>query len=653
MAQQAPSTIDWSQLPDQDQEPTPTGIDLSQLPDAAPEPPGALRRFLSAATESIRGLGTLATTAVSDPVGAAGMVGEAIIGPTRDHLAAATAARQRGDAGAWVSHMLRAVPIVGPLGEAIGEPLQEGDVATASGRVVDTAAGYLLPKGLSRVKAQKPTGPVPLLRSERTGSGVWQFVEHLGERTIPGATIFRRFRERQQTALQQEGERLASNLSHAVRGHTEVGTRVQHAIAQSLQDRKLAAGQLYDLIDNYVRTHTARVPVTREVPSKIVGPEGQPLTVPQRTLEKVDVGGVHVPTGVLKRVAIPMLRRIQRESQLLPPQELARTRALLERIVSAPKQVSFSAFQDARSDLLAIVRSHGDPLPGKAAGAAKLLADTADDAMMTAAQASGIPDLPILVREANALWREAKTIYNARFIERVVKDSPEAIPELIHKADIDDLKLLQQAIPAPVFASARARIMRDLLQAATEPPTPSAPLTLTGLSDAVGLTAPSPQLSGRKLNQALQRLGVEKATVLFGARGVEGLEEVAALAARVKPQDVNRVAGGLVAAGVNASILSPLLRPFGVELVSLGTTATVAGGIHVLSRVITRPEGLTAMRQFLRGLSGTNPRLAMTAGMRLAAIVAQDQQEANDLATATGTAAQTSAAGSQSAGPPR
>lgn len=586
-------------------------------------------RFLSQAAragivEPVSGIASVARGMWNDPKGTIVALGKGLTEPTIRELQAATAAREAGDATAWVNHMLAAVPVIGPLSAELAKPFDEGDIAGGLGRMAGTAATFAVPKALGAVKESKLSeGAIPLLRSERTGSGFSQFLEHTAERTVAGRAVFRRFRERQQAALQQAGDNLATELSGTrMLGDTDTALQVRGAINRSLEERKAVAGQLYDQIDAITASETKRVPVTKEVPSKLVGPYGEPLTTTERSLKKVEVGGVQPETRVLKQVAIPMLRRIQQEGALLPPQELQRTTALLQRIVKSPKRVPFRAFQDARSDLLSIVRSHGDPLPGKAGGAAKMLAEQADQAMMSAARASGIDGLPEMIRQANDLWRESKTVFNAPFIEKILKDSPETIPALIRAADIDELRLLKKAVPADAFKVAQARVVRDMFELATEPAQRIGPTE--GLLEAVSPlpTAPAqtfPQLSGKAIRRELIRMGPDKAEELFTKAGVEGLDEIADLAERVKPQDANRVAGGLVAAGVNARIISGLVWPGRWLTGGPVQSAALYGTINVLSRLLTKPEGITSARRFMRGIATGNRPLAIAAGLRLTA----------------------------------
>lgn len=586
--------------------PTETTPSITPAVSHGPEQTSPFSRFVgetvqSAIVEPISGLATLAKGAVTDPLGTAKAVGRGLIEPTVRHLEKATVARQAGKPLEWTSEMLRAIPIIGPLGEQIGEQFQSGDVAGALGRTVGTAATYLIPKAFGKISPSKAVGPVPLLRSQRTGSGLSQFVEHIGERTIPGKGLFRQFREVQQQALQAEGERLASTLAQ-VRGSTDTGRVIKQAINQSLTTRKASATALYGQIDNLVQG-----------------------------------AGIQPETQLLKQAAMPLLARIRAEANLLPPQELARTTAILDRIMSSPDRLPFSVFQDARSDLLRIVRSVGDPVPGKAGGVAKLLSKEADAAMMNAAVQSGVPGLPQMIRDANLAWADIKTVYNAPFIKKVLNESPEAIPHLMKLADVDELALLKKATPPAVYQAGSARILRDLItDATTQPPTFTPPTWMGrfGLTPQGVPTAHGPNLQGHKLSEAIQKMGPDKADALFGPNAVSGIEDLAVLADRVRPQQVDRVAGGLVAAGINASILAPLLGPIlrptgilspGALVVSGVYAATATIAINRLSYVLTRPQGLTTYRAFLRATGQGNLPLATLLGTRLAAQLGESE----------------------------
>lgn len=625
--------------------PAPSGQPTSApavQPAKPPEPSSALSRFGSEALKSgviepVTGLLTLGKGLYNDPRGTVAGVARGIIEPTKQHAAAGVEALRGGQFNEAANQFTAAVPLVGPALEQISEEAKSGDVAGAAGRAAGTVFSYAAPSALSKLKATKAIGPVPLLRSERTGSALSQFVENIGERTIPGKGLFREFRARQQQALQAEGERLAQALGSA-RSSEETGRLVKASMDATLASRKAEAGQLYSQIDDLVRTETKREPVVSEVPSKIVGPSGEPLTVPKTTYRKVEVGGVQPETKVLKEAAIPLYRRIKEESKLLPPQELARTTMLLQRIIRSPRRVPFTAFQDARSDLLRIVRSIGDPVPGKAGGVAKLLAENADDAMMSAAEASGIPQLPELVRSANAMWKEqVKGVFNAPFMKKVAEASSEAVPAMMKMADLDELRTLRQAVSPQTYRAGAARVLRDIITDATAQPPAMTPPTWAqrfGLTPEGTPLTHGPRLQGKAITDALQRLGPERSVELFGHGIVSGLEDLATLADRVRPQQADRVAGGLVAAGINASILAPLigpiLRPTGILLspeamaASAAYAATATTSINLLSRLLTRPEGLTHYRAFLRAIGDGNKPLAIMLGNRLAQQIGND-----------------------------
>src|SRR4030095_15681777 len=95
-----------------------------------------------------------------------------MLDPTLDELAKATEARRAGQYDAWVSHLLRSIPVVGQAGVQAGELAERGDWAGAIGRTGGFAGQLLAPKVFGKV-AKTKTGPAltPPTRARRTGCG--------------------------------------------------------------------------------------------------------------------------------------------------------------------------------------------------------------------------------------------------------------------------------------------------------------------------------------------------------------------------------------------------------------------------------------------------------------------------------------------------
>jgi hypothetical protein len=420
----------------------------------------------------------------------------------------------------------------------------------------------------------------------------------------------------------------------------EAGRATKVAILAARDALKLEAGALYQKIDDLTRQSTVRRPVTVQEASRLVGPQGEPLSVPRRVQVKTAVGGVGVPTAVLKREAIKILRRIKEESKLFPPTELARVRRLLQRIVKAPRTVGFGAFHDARSDLLALVRSSAkDPIPGRAGGVAKLLARETDQLMTQAAERSGIPGLVGLVDEANVMWEKMKKQFNGDMVKKLLKESPEDVHSLLASGDLDGIFTLKSLLPPKQFQVLKARLVRDMLDEATTgelqsrftvsqtagftkegvfPPTPAVP----------GMLAEVPVvLNGARFTKLLENLGDAHLDLIFGPAEKLKLLEVGQLATRIGAKASDMVPG-LMAGGINVGLLTALTG-FGLVggKVALGTVA----GFNVLARLMTRPEGLTGLRRFVRALGQGRASEAMTVGLQLTKLIEQEEYTVSDV----------------------
>lgn len=517
-----------------------------------------------------------------------------------------------------------AVPLVGPTAAGVVRQAKTGDVAGALGSATGIAASFALPEaaGLSKARVASEAA-VPLTIAERTGSKLAAYGENIVERTVPAAGTFERFRALQQKALAEMADRVALDVGGRQLEAGEVGNAIQKGldIGGDLAKRNASIG--YRAIDEAVQSTVKRVPKIEQVPSTILGPNGEALTVPKRTMVATTVGGVQPSTAVLRQAAIPILRRLKTEAQLIPPEQLASVRQILERVVNAPKTLPFEAFQDARSDLLDITRRHTELLPGKSTGVVRLLAEKADEAMMTAAEQSGIPKLPELIRETNQRWRDMKTTYNDRYITKIAQASPEKVPALIRTIDMDDLALLKRAVPKVVFDQARAHVMRDIIAESISGSTGGRPnlLQLSGVNPAEGrpVFAPEHTMSGARMKSALYKMGSEKTQALFGADAQQALIDIADLADRIGTRGPKGPTRGLIPAGINAGLFASLYHPFDPRWI--GTGAATAATLNIAAKILTNPEGLLKYRDFLQAVSKGNRPVALALGTQLSAML--------------------------------
>jgi len=614
----------------------------------------ASRTFDTAVLQPVEGMFGMGVGLVTQPLTTISAATHALLDPTAEHLARATEIRTKGggsfwdspaDFADWGQEMVRAIPIVGPVAGAIADPAARATnpggqaedtdeaIAQALGQVAAPAvAGRLL----GRVKAQKgaQTGMqsrVPLTRAERTSGAFPRFITDLTERTVAGAGRFAKFRAEQQLALQREADLLATAIDLGERSGGDTGVLVQRAIERGKNALRARGEQLYGQIEQQVQHQVVPTPktTTTMVQSPIVDASGNPIMRPQTTTTMVNrnVGGAQPMTDKLRQFAQKELARIDAESELIPPQELARSRGILQQIIDSPDRVPFKAMQDARSDMLKIARSFGDPVPGKAGALAKQLAGRMDAAMEDAARGLGGQPLVDQLREANATWEQLKTVYNDRFVANIAKKSPEVIAKYVQRADVDQITMLRDHLPTKTYDALRGRIMRDIIGGAMSP-APSA--TSTGIAQqlqqttlAHGVTpiASTPVMNGAAIRKQLAALGPAKVDVLFGKNATTQLEEIAALADRVAPK-ASRQLPSLMAGGVNAMIFAPLLyalkaEPSKFTAAAVGAAGAQAAGWNAMAQVLTRPQGLTSFRAMLRGMSTNNGRAALLAGLQL------------------------------------
>ncbi len=616
-----------------------------------------------------RGVTSLFNTAIGDPLrgawdfatlvgreGAPAAAGRLVTGLTDASITrgkAAITAAKAGQAGEMLYQGATAFPLVGPMVGGVVDQARSGDVAGAVGSAAGIAAPWAGAKALRVVRPSgRPPHPVgPLTAGEASGRPVLRAAEAVSERLVPSLDRWQRLRRTQQEAITTAGDDAVARIlnpsksafvANTPSSATDIGTRV-HTERKALQAQtEVIATQMYDQIDQYTRTHTVRVPkvtsTTTQVPSALVSPSTYlgtnpalpptPVTTTTRTLVKTQVGGVMVNTDALKRVAIPLLRRIKDEAQIVNPQNLAPTADMLATMVKMPKYVPFRAMQDARSSLGNVVRRNTDLMPGKATGLAKKLEQEVDAAMMDAARTSHVPGLEEMVRDANAVWKHAKQTHNDAFVQAVANASPEVVPELIRGADVADILTLRSTLPRRTFDEVRAHLLREVLNKSTTPAPPSS--YTAGVTNVLQGSpgGPSTVFSAQKLRTQLVALGPAKTNLLFGPRAMQTLDEIGGYADRItKRAGSGQGIPSLMLFGVNAMMLAPIFHPLGISFGSTTSAIGTIGSTYVLGRILTNPGGLVATRNALAGLSTGNRPLWLASAAQLTAMLKDQQQQ--------------------------
>jgi hypothetical protein len=554
------------------------------------------RRSLTPVVKIGKGLWDLSGQFVYDPERFLGTIGD-ITGelarrPGRELQSGIEAARS-GNPLIAVSQAAAAVPFVGGIGADIyREAKRTGDLATAAGE-----AGLLVtPTVVGRTLARMPKKPinlpskVPLSLSERTGSPFARWMESLIERTLPGAGPFGKFRRAQEEAVQLQADQLVRNIAQSAGLPEEIGLQVLRAMDTAKRAMQTQGRTVYGWIDEMA-------------------------------------ADVQASMSPLKKVGREELVRLKAVAPVAGP-GTTRVRKLLERIVAGPDRVSFKTMQDYRTEFrdLAETLQGGEQISGRGARIATVLRGRADDAMMAAAVRSRVPGLQKALREADTLWRTAKTTFNDTVIKKLMESAPEKIPAYVQASSLSDIRTLAATISPESMNNLRASLVRDLINRSTRGE--RAPLPgWQGLAEQFGLHPSSgrgvpglpSELQGGVLRTKMQDIGAGKMKALFGDDVSRDLIGLARVADRAGSQ-ANRMSHGLIAAGINALILSPVMSPLPV-LTLPATVATGAGlysGLNILARLLLRqPKFRGNYRAFLGAIERGDMQAATTLGLGL------------------------------------
>lgn len=579
---------------------------------------------LTEAGQMLKGLGST----VVHPIQTA----QALYEQQAEQFGKAGEAWQRGGVGGVTEaagHALAgALPLLGPAAAKAGEDIGQGNIAYGLGQAAGLLTPFAAAEAVRYIRPTKTAATASSVRKtmgERMQSPGLMKAEGIAERTIPGTSPFQRFRTGQQMDLRALSDKLINNISEFKGSSEELGSRLQKSLETVKTQIKSSIGQEYADIDKAVASHRIRQQFTREIPSKLIGPSGESLTVPKTITKMVEAGGVRVSTDTLKKFARPLLRKIRQESKIIPPQELSRTNQILQRIADAPNEVSFSVFHDARSDLLSIARSYGDPIPGKAGGVAKKLAQLSTDAMESAARESNVPGLLQKVRGANTRWAQLVKDYDQTIVKRILDTAPEKATALLERAPLEDIRTVKRLSPQN-FSEATARIIQKAIDDATVGEL-RAPVGLQRVEELAG-TAKTPVLKAPTLRNILEsRLGPERLQALLSPAHAKELYRVLAEAESLGVGTSNLVSGA-----VNGYLafqgLQVLRSP---SLVGLGNIAMTYVPVNLFSRLMIRqPKGwMSTIRNYARAAGQGNAAQVSFWSQRLGQFLAQEQQRSN------------------------
>lgn len=459
-------------------------------------------------------------------------------------------------------------------------------VSEATGRVgaipLKAAERYFAETGLRSAQAG-----IRLLPSEAHGKAP-SYIEKFLRGSVITSGMIDRFRVAQNVESQAAVDGLANGIATFSGTREDLGNLIQRGIEKHTADFRATQRALYDAIDK-------------------------------------KAAGVMASTGPLKAFAKQALKELTEEEKLVDPSQLSATRSMLERIVSAPNNMSFAAIADARSSLLALVRDTNVPLAGKRAGLAKKLASLADDAMIDAAQKSKIPGFEQDIRYANSVTRTEHQLFEQNLVRQVVKTKkPEAIASLLCRSSVglEEARGLFTVIPANLHAPIQRQVVLDVADGAID--------------------KTSGMFNERKFAQRMDALGDDKGRIIFGSNwsNVKKLSEV-----------LGHISGpsGLGGGGSGASLQNfTMLKNFVVAassavpiglaargeyetagLTALGTAATEALFLRSLAVAMTHPE-MTAKVLKVAQVLVRGTRIGVPAGIAATKSVGENRKRQGD-----------------------
>jgi hypothetical protein len=288
--------------------------------------------------------------------------------------------------------------------------------------------------------------------------------------------------------------------------------------------------------------------------STVLGPDGKPMTYTATETESKLEGPAMPSTAGLKAFAEQELETIEAEQEILDPTLLSSSKSMLEHIVNGPDRVTFGGMKDARSDLLAVTRRLEEALPGKMAGQAKSLAKLADEAMMDAAEKSGIEGLPEAVREANAFTANEHQMMERKLVKSILdsKKPVEGIASVIrgpasarrYSIGLQETRDLFKVLPPNMKAPVQRQIILDTLEESTNPG--------TGI------------FNEGKFAGIINRIGDGRGEIIFGSNW-KNVKELSKLMEQINGPTSKKAGGSMAAALQNPEIYKDFvmaLAPF-------------------------------------------------------------------------------------------
>lgn len=528
-------------------------------------------------------------------------------------------------------------PLAGPAAVEVGEEFVT-DPKHAFGRMLGLTIPIPVGRATHKLRpAKRPKYPVPFTVGERWQNQAALRLQSVLARSIPSAGQFENIKKRQHSALAGMATGVVESVSEFKGTPEELGRLIQGKISQGRDAVKGLANTEYAELFADVAPTVKRVPTVVQRP--VVGPKGpltsvagQPLIAPKTVLRKTPLGGVMVPGGSMKLIAIDQYARLKEIEALVPSEALAPIKAQLTGLLKARKFYTVEQFHNAKSMLGEVARRLDELLPGRRAGLNKLLVQTANKAMENALRKAGRGDVWERYQGIQSRYKEMAQALKETTVAKLMDQAPEKVAAFLPKMDLSDIDILKTQLGQANFDMLAARLMRDMVNNAIEGELRHPDLAQRMKRQFGVAFRIEPEFRGRRLENSLERLG--KTGHLDRIYGHEVAQNLLAIT-RVS-KEVGMPTGGWMAMLINASVLAPFIKVvsgaggtgFGISMGSadLMQAGMVYAGVNILARVMVRQPGALSVRNFVRAAAHKNTQQMLFWGKRIERLVEEEMR---------------------------
>lgn len=433
---------------------------------------------------------------------------------------------------------------------------------------------------------------VPLTAGEQARNAKVQFMERILEGSLPGRTVFERFRGRQQAAIKDAGEKLADTIVKANPGSQyEVGARLLDDLDTA---RKLMDDRTNELYDAW-RTAHGRI--------------------------KVDLRN-----SPLQRAGQRIQARLKRLEPFMSPDDTARIKGAFESFAKAGTSERNAAGQfvsgtrhykltlDELHEIRGIIgaaigRAQKAGVTSFSGGREKTIYGALDDVMMAAMGGEKSAGWQ-MYRNAATNKRQTVDLFENTVIKRIVDQSPDKVYAILPTLSVEGIQNVRRLVTPKTWQHTQRQLLSDILQAARQEVPGGQPTWLTrmGLTDEVGSagSAATDFLSPKRLGAQLQKMGNPKLEAMFEPTTLRGLTTMVKVAQMAR---VNST-GGFVSMLLNGGILLPLAGVVGGSraLGQVMNAAQLALGTNVMARMLTTSRGQQVIERLGRAMSQGSAR---------------------------------------------